>query len=233
VATTPEDTSEYQLGIADAFAWLVVAQLGSALWFGIVAAVFHNGATPDPLPLTTLFTLQLAFVVAYGVGPWWSSRYRGNGPGADYRVSVKIGDLPLGIVCGVFTQLIVIALYFPILRFVDSDPGDAARRLTSQVDDTGRLLLLVLMVVVLAPAVEEFYFRGLFLRTLAPHIGLWPTVGVQALVFAAVHYQLLQFPGLVVVGLVAGALAVRTGRLGASWAMHASFNGITLFFLMI
>ena len=42
--------------------------------------------------------------------------------------------------------------------------------------------------------------------------------------FAAVHLQLLQFPALVLIGLVLGWLTLRTGRLGpAIWA-HVAFN---------
>ena len=47
---------------------------------------------------------------------------------------------------------------------------------------------------------------------------------ISSAVFAAIHFQPLQFPGLMVFGLVAGTLVARTGRAGpAVWA-HIGFN---------
>ncbi|HIE68561.1 MAG TPA: CPBP family intramembrane metalloprotease [Acidimicrobiia bacterium] len=56
---------------------------------------------------------------------------------------------------------------------------------------------------------------------------------VSALVFGAVHLQLLQFPALVAIGLVCGWLAQRDGRIGrAIWA-HVGFNGLTVALLLL
>ena len=56
---------------------------------------------------------------------------------------------------------------------------------------------------------------------------------VSALVFGAVHLQVLQFPALVAIGLVCGWLAQRDGRLGrAIWA-HLGFNGVTVLMLLV
>ena len=51
---------------------------------------------------------------------------------------------------------------------------------------------------------------------------------LSSAVFAAVHFQALQFAGLFVFGLVAALLTVRSGRLGpAIWA-HIGFNLTTV-----
>jgi membrane protease YdiL (CAAX protease family) len=51
-------------------------------------------------------------------------------------------------------------------------------------------------------------------------------------VFGLVHLQALQFLALTVIGLVLGALTLRTGRLGpAIWA-HVAFNGVATALLL-
>jgi membrane protease YdiL (CAAX protease family) len=49
-------------------------------------------------------------------------------------------------------------------------------------------------------------------------------VGSSA-VFGLVHFQLLQFPALMVVGVVNAVLTLRTGRLGPAVCAHVAFNG--------
>jgi len=90
------------------------------------------------------------------------------------------------------------------------------------------------MVVLLAPLFEELYFRGVLLRGL---LGAWRTtlavvgvvgsVLVDATLFGIAHLgtdQWIQLPGLVALGVILCALAIRTGRLGPSILTHAGFN---------
>jgi len=51
---------------------------------------------------------------------------------------------------------------------------------------------------------------------------------VTAVVFAAMHFQPLQFLGLAAFGLVAGLLAQRTGRLGPAILAHIAFNAVAV-----
>lgn len=229
-----EPPAPVRWGLLDALFWLVLAQLGGGIWFVIVLAWLHDGKTPESIPMSTRAVLQLSFVVAYGLGPWLTSTVRGNGPALDYRAVVKGEDATLGFPAGLITQFIIIpVLYFPILFFVDQDPSEVARKLVELVSDNMDRLLLILVVVVLAPLVEEFFFRGLLLQALLRHMGRWPAVAVQALIFSAVHFQPLQAAGLFVFGLIAGGLVTHTGRLGPGWAMHVAFNAATVTVLLL
>ncbi len=83
-----------------------------------------------------------------------------------------------------------------------------------------------------APIVEELFFRGLVLRSLERRFGtVWAVVGSSA-IFAATHFEPLQFIALFVFGLVAALLAVRTGRLGPSMFAHLAFNATTVVILL-
>lgn len=220
-------------GLGDSALWLVVAQVGAAIWFAVIVAIWFSGEIPDPVPIGALFGGQLGLVVAYGVGPALSSRFRGAGLRYDFGAVLGPRDIPFGLLGGVATQLLVLPLlYLPILRFVDADPSEAAEELVARADTAFLKFVLFVMVVVVAPAIEELFYRGLLLRSLEKFVGSWLAIIISAALFAIVHFQLLQLPGLFVFGLLAGFLAVRTGRLGLAWMFHVGFN-LTTYVLLV
>ena len=84
----------------------------------------------------------------------------------------------------------------------------------------------------MAPLAEEVFFRGMLQRTLARSWPAWAAMLATALLFAASHFQGVQFPALAAFGLVLSVLAHRTGRLGlCTWA-HVGFNATTVALLL-
>ena len=75
-----------------------------------------------------------------------------------------------------------------------------------------------------APVGEEFLFRGLLLRACLRHVSFPVANGLQALLFAAMHFDLGAMPFLFAFGLAAGWLARRSGGLLAPMVMHAALN---------
>ena len=82
-------------------------------------------------------------------------------------------------------------------------------------------------VIVVAPVVEELFFRGLLLGEMQRRWGTAAAVAASSVVFGATHFQPLQFPGLTAAGAVFAIAAVRTRRLGPAIAVHAGFNATT------
>lgn len=215
--------------IPDALLVLLGAQLLSFLWVGAVIGVAYDGEIPDPLSIVDLVVLNVGLWVGYGVGPLIVSRRKGDGPGEDFGAKISAIDLPLGIALGVFVQLGALwLLYWPILRVVDGDPSEAARELVGRVDSFGGWVLLIFSVVIMAPLVEELFFRGLLLRSLQRRLGPAPAIIISAVLFGLAHRQLLPLPGLILFGVVAAGLVIWTGRLGPAWALHVGFNATTL-----
>lgn len=217
----------------DVLAWFLVAQLGTGLWYAVLAQVWPGGRPAEiTMPFLAIGTLVLW--VAYGAGPVFSTTKKGGGPAVELGARLKRWDLPVGVILGALTQYPVVwALYFPILRFFSGDPADAARELADMVNGPIDWLLLFVIAGVMAPLVEEMFFRGMLLTFLRRHLSDAAAVGVQAVLFAAIHFQALQFPGLLLMGIVSGMLTVRSGRLGPSWGMHVGFNWVTLVVLYV
>lgn len=223
----PTDAAKWS--ILDALLVLGGAQLLSLLWVGALIGGAYGGEIPDPLGIFDLVLLNIGLWCGYGIGPLIVARSKGTGPSAGYGATVAAIDVPLGLALGVFVQLGALwVLYWPILRFVDGDPSESARELVGQADGAGTWALLIFSVVIMAPLVEELFFRGLLLRALQQRVGNVAAIVVSAVLFGLVHRQLLPLPGLILFGLVAAGLTVWSGRLGPAWALHVGFNATTL-----
>lgn len=214
----------------DAVLVLLAAQLLSVVWAGIVLTSLYGGdELPDVLPIGAGVLANVGLWLGYGVGPILLARRKGRGPVADFGAVIRPVDVPTGLVLGVLTQLVVLPLlYWPLLRVVDGDPSEAARDLVDAIDGPPDWVLLTVSVVVVAPLVEELFYRGLLLRAVQARLGTTWAVVISAAVFAVVHRQVLPLPGLFVFGLIAALVTVRTGRLGPAWALHVGFNAATL-----
>lgn len=148
-------------------------------------------------------------------------------------------DVPVGLGVGIATQFLLIPLYELVWLVVDRrDVGQAAEDLVAHVDGLVDVAAFVVMTAVMAPLAEEIVYRGLLYRGIrdmeASHhnlaVGL--AVVVSSLVFAVSHFQLVQFPGLFLFGVVAALLFQRTGRLATAIWAHVGFNATTVVLLL-
>ncbi len=94
--------------------------------------------------------------------------------------------------------------------------------------------VIALGVVVLAPVAEELLFRGTLLRSLLRKISPDAAVFVAAATFGLVHIPgdpsigtLVALPAIVVLGLVSGYQAAKTGNLSRSILLHMGFNALS------
>ena len=226
---TPSPTPTPNRSVAstrDAFGLVLVAHLTLILLGSVIVAI---GGWNAPIPILASFLASLPF---WAVAVAGSVRVGGVGRS---DLKMRATDLPLGIAVGVATQLVVVPLvYFPLLRLLDLDPGaieKEAQRVVDSASGTAATLLLVMMVCVIAPVVEEIMYRGVLLRSFAPAqqaVGLL----VSAAVFGALHFQALQFLGLFIFGSFLGLLVQRTGRLAPAVFAHVAFNATTVVSLL-
>jgi membrane protease YdiL (CAAX protease family) len=223
--------------MGDAAAGLVVGNLATALAVVVLVATgaIDSSNTAD-LSIAWVALLQVPLWVGLLGVPLWASRTKGDGVVEDFGLRATWSDVPLGLVAGLVTQVILIPiLYIPLFHLFDIDQdkvSEVARDLTDKAHGTTGVVLLVLIVVIGAPIVEELFFRGLVLRSIENRFGTtWAVIG-SGVVFGLVHFEAIQLPALVLFGLVLGYLAVRTGRLGAGIVAHMAFNAWTVVALL-
>lgn len=86
--------------------------------------------------------------------------------------------------------------------------------------------LTVLTAVVVAPLVEEMVFRGLLFGALATRAGVFASAIVVALIFGAVHGDLVLFPTLAALGFISALAYAASGNLWTSVTLHALNNAV-------
>ncbi len=217
----------------------VPASLGSELGRTVMQVAARADLDDHRMPLGIAVLLNVPLWFCMVGGPLWARR-RGLDWRRDLGWRMEFVDAPMGIAVGVLLQLALIPLlYQPIFWiFGDQDVDDVARSLVAAADTPFDVLALVVLTVVGAPVVEEILYRGVLHRGLidmTAHQGrsgvLIATLASSAL-FAASHFQLLQFPGLMLFGVVAAMASMRTGRLGTAIWIHVGFNLTTVVALL-
>lgn len=226
-------------GLGDVAAGFLLALGGSQIALAVVlAASGRNIDEVDELPLSLVLVTQLGLWVGLLGVPLLITRLKGRGLVSDLGLRGTWRDLWVGGSIGAALQLVVLPLlYWPLLELLDKAPSDLeepARELTDRADGAVGVVLLVLIVGIGAPVIEEIFYRGLFQGALRKR-GVPPvlSVGLMALVFGASHFQLLQLPALAIFGATAGWLAHRYGRLGPAIAAHVAFNMVTVVALLL
>lgn len=213
--------------------------LGDALggWIGahvvgIVAASILLGVmgyqTSDEFSLAEIALVQLPFWLALVGVPIWAAAVKGNGWVRDFGARVRAIDVPLGLVIGFASQVILVPLVsLPILWLSGTSNDDLsrpARELADKADSTVGVVLFILIVGVAAPIAEEIFWRGLALRSFEHRFSAIAALLLSSLWFGASHLQPLQLAGLTAAGIVFGLLAQQFGRLGPAVFAHMGFN---------
>jgi len=184
---------------------------------GAVAAVLIIAATPG-LPIWAGYLIVWApLLLAVGV----AARRRTDASGT-IRVRLRITwmDALVGAFVGLLLRLTMMAIELFAVGHVSSSSSPFV------VDhDAIWVFAAIIAPAIIAPVVEELFFRGLVL----PAIGMnWVGVIGSAIIFAAVHlvygFSPLTALSTFIVGVVLGVLAVRTQRLGAGIVAHIVYN---------
>ncbi len=199
--------------------------------FGVVVAI---GAGADSGGILALLAGQVGLWIAFVATAALSSRAFGSGNVVpDFGMLCRSGDALKATLIGVAVQVVAVPLiYLPVVVFGgDLDVSGPAEALFEDLSPLGSFAV-AFGVVVFAPISEELLFRGVLQRGLASRLGDTQGIWVGATIFAISHFQPVQFPGLLAVGLVLGWLAARTGGIGASIWAHAGFNATTAFLLI-
>jgi membrane protease YdiL (CAAX protease family) len=114
-------------------------------------------------------------------------------------------------------------------------PVESSSYLITQARSAGTIGVVVVFVslVLTAPVLEEFFFRGLISAAVFRRFGFWSAFGVSTLCFGAMHLPTTHAsgPGMVfttALGGVAWAARVRFSSLFCAMALHASYNAVVV-----
>lgn len=136
-------------------------------------------------------------------------------------------------------RYVVEVSWMALLNFLQSrglpitlDTQDVVNELSST-RPLGAFVLLVIMACILAPIVEELVFRAGLYRFLKGRIGKEAGIFVSAALFAMLHFNLLSFPTLMILGIALCLAYEGTGNLKVPIFMHALFNLNSVFLIVL
>ena len=103
--------------------------------------------------------------------------------------------------------------------------------LASSFSSTGMAVFIgVLMVTMIAPIIEEVFFRGFIMRTISNKTGLlWGNI-LSAFIFSSLHYPWQSFIPIFILGIIINSMVVRSGSLWPAIAFHMMNNAIAFIF---
>lgn len=137
----------------------------------------------------------------------------------------------------IWKMAVVMAAYFVLLgvysELVHLAPDTAPEKLGASTSNL-HMLFFAILVGVLAPIGEEFFFRGFLYRALRNGLGVLGAAIVSGLLFGALHIdsssteRLLQVVPLAVLGISFALLYQWTGTLYSTIALHATNNSIAV-----
>jgi len=203
-------------------AWSVLVGLLALASYG---ARLSDAETPnDVLYLWSTFAgaliqygimLVLILAIARGFGSPLLARERPSTIGR----AVKLGAIAFGVI------LAATAALSPFL-----DAGDEQGLVPDAWDSSRALPFLAnaLVVVLVAPFVEELLYRGLGMSLLWPFVGPLFSIAITGLAFGLAHGLVLGLPVLTIFGITLGWLRWKTGSVYPGMVVHGIFNGAAL-----
>ena len=211
-----------------ALAGFFVGMTGTLMLVGIVAAIVGIEPDEESPGFVILGTLAQA-VVLMGTAIFFASLvakpkawHFGLRRAPFWRA---VGWAALGVV----TFYILSAAYSPLV------PSDVEQEVTEDLGaDEGTLGLIAagVMVMVVAPVAEEFFFRGFFYRALRSRLSVAAAAIADGILFGVIHFNfegsdaLLLLPPLALLGVIFCLVYEKTGSLFPVIGMHAFNNAV-------
>lgn len=213
--------------------WFSVYVAGSLAATVAIIISGHSGDSIADIPVWVL-ALNMTFMWAvYVLALPKLLPFEDDSPLVTFRQWFSARDVLVGIPLGIFGQLILVNLVnWPLSQlFPDTFSFDDVSKRAQDIVATAPglwILVLILIVVVGAPIVEEIVYRGCLQAGLISSAGRNIGIVVTAAIFAAIHLAPVEFPGLFVFALLLGIAREKTGTLGLPIVTHFAFNATGL-----
>lgn len=216
------------LEAAAVLAVLLVTMVGkdAVLNSDVVRAVGPDGVVLARVAMLVVFyALQVATLL-------FLARRRGGGMLAAYSLGKLDTSLPSKLTSAGLVAVLLVGtrvagwIYGLMVRALGWNPPVKTDSTLSGLFGPGSvgLLLSLVLVVIVAPVIEEMVFRGVLLRAFDARWGMWPAVLAQAVLFGAYHFNAWLFVPTMMLGVAAGWLALERESLWPAISLHVLYN---------
>jgi uncharacterized protein len=207
----------------------LVAGLGGALFGGLIVYLIATIAgadlndRPAAVDITSTFLQDVAFI---GAAVMFAAMVAQPRPWHFGLRSTRLGPA-VGYVIGGYVAFIGFAAAWTALLDLH-EQDDVVEQLGAD-ESTVALIAVAVLVCVVAPMAEEFFFRGYFFGALRNWRGLWPAAVLTGLVFGGIHAGSAPIgflAPLAVFGFLLCMIYDRTRSLYPCMALHCINNSI-------
>ncbi len=206
-----------RLGLA-AFVILLSANVFQVIFVAVAALVWPEGGGPGWLLWLVTFVPMYLLAVPLGL-----LVMRGAPAAPREKKPMTAGRFAAVAVISIFLMYAGNLVGTVILSLIQSAAGAAAENPLVSYTTGDNLFLQVLVMVIIAPVVEEYVFRKQLIDRMNAY-GEKLAVVTSALMFGLFHGNLSQFFYAFALGLVFGCVYLKTGRLRWSIALHMLIN---------
>jgi membrane protease YdiL (CAAX protease family) len=221
----------YVAALVASLAGLIVAHFAGVVDL-VEFADPDNSDSDSQLPRIILVAALAQYGAMY-LGLQLLSKRKGTGNfQEDYHLHVSSNDWPFLLYGAGLLFVSAIALSGIFSWFGVDAPTQEVVEAAESSENFGETAVIVLVIAVLAPILEEMLFRGVLLDVLKSRMALNPAIWMTGVVFGVVHLTdpaaLLLVPALVGLGVILGYARERSGgSLSRPILMHMGFNGVT------
>lgn len=221
--------SSYPTFKAAAGAWAVLALVGATVASSITGVALWLANAPEAVTIVAAYSVLFS-MMAYTCLVF-SRRWGTNSLGDDFGLTWRPRDIGWGLLAWfVASWASVIAT-----QFVDAIPGmDAAAQEyvdSNEALGSGPFVAWALFGILIAPVVEELFFRGLLLRAFHGRMHIAWAITLQALVFGCYHlsfglglYNISYLVSTAVFGFIMGWIVAWRRALGVTMTAHFVTN---------
>lgn len=190
-----------------------------------------DGAVGDSIIALFAYLLTLALIIGL---PWFAMHRRTSLKDLGLTrlpswLDILVG--PLGIVPYVILSGLLLIIAANVIPGFDGTQQQVVG-FTSVVKSYEYILAFITLVC-LAPLAEEMVFRGYLYGKLRQHLGMWASVLMTSVVFAALHGQWNVGIDVFALSIVLSLLRETTGSIWAGVLLHMTKNAIAFYFLFI
>jgi membrane protease YdiL (CAAX protease family) len=203
---------------------VLVALVLWALWLVPVYAFLEM---PPRLGMLWLIAIAAFFLWCHAApGGWGTPRGR-----ATSRVRpVPAGPRPILAALAPVMSAGALSMWMLLGALGAETEGPLPRQIVEYGERPGGALVLLVLIVGIAPLIEEFAFRGWMQRPLERKLGPAPAIALTALLFALAHLQPGGIPIRLAGGAALGYAVWATRSIWAGVALHVAWNaGVLLF----
>ncbi len=218
---TPLNGNEYKPFPNIKQAWIMVAIiLASSIGFAPISGI----AGLLPFKFFKEFSFFLVYLLSFGGASILIYLYKKNKEKEHYQhPNFRINDyllVPLVIIATIALQM---GVTIPLISLIPM-PEFIAKIMESLSKDMQNIWGLT-AIVILAPILEEYLFRGVMLEGLLKRISPIKAILISSALFGLVHLNPWQFIAAMVIGIFAGWIYYKTRSLSLTIIIHFANNG--------